>query len=109
MLKEYLLEDVEQLERLVGSINSFNGNLEHLTVYENDKEFFNTYFGDNPLEAVRAAVYGKYRYNDDYVKFNGYGNLETLTRTEYEELLKDNIDLIIEEFQEYKRFIAIMY
>lgn len=46
-------------------------------IMENDEDFFNTYFENNPESAVRAAFYGDYRYMDTYVKFNGYGNLES--------------------------------
>jgi len=46
-------------------------------VYDNDEEFFNTYFEGKPLEAVRAAHFGDYNFSHDYVKFNGYGNLES--------------------------------
>ena len=56
-------------------------------IYENDEEFFETYFGENTMSAVRAAVYGDYNYTDEYVRFNGMGNLETLND------LEDVIDL----------------
>lgn len=46
-------------------------------IYFNDEEFFNVYFEGKVLEAVRAVSYGEYRYTDEYVIFNGYGNLET--------------------------------
>lgn len=43
-----------------------------------DDLFFETYFQDNAIEAVRAWHYGgENNYNDDYIKFNAYGNLET--------------------------------
>jgi len=45
-------------------------------IYDNDKYFFDENF-QNPMDAVRAAHYGEYRYTDSYVKFNSYGNLET--------------------------------
>ena len=47
-------------------------------VYEiesNDEDFFNTFFFGKPMEAVRASYYGDFRYNDDWVWFNTYGNL----------------------------------
>jgi hypothetical protein len=46
------------------------------TIYDNDEDFFNTNFSD-VMRAVRAIFYGEYNYPDDYVKFNGYANLET--------------------------------
>lgn len=97
MLKEYLLDNVEELKRLVDEINSYNGALEHLTVYENDEEFFELFFENKPMEAVRSALYGRYNYTDEYVRFDGYENLESFDSYEYEELLKNNInDILIE-------------
>ena len=41
---------------------------------------------ENPVdEALRAAYYGDYRYSDEYVKLNAYGNLESFGRFEIEE------------------------
>ena len=42
----------------------------------NDEDFFNLFFEGKPMEAVRAACYGNYRYCDEWVWFNAYGNLE---------------------------------
>lgn len=47
-------------------------------LYYNDEDFFNTYFYNNPMEVARSTFYGDYRYCDDYVRFNGCGNLESL-------------------------------
>lgn len=46
-------------------------------IYINDEDFFNTFFEEKTLEAVRAVCFGEYRYQDDYVIFNAYGNLES--------------------------------
>lgn len=45
-------------------------------VYENGEFFFNEIFR-NPYDAAMAVAYGDWRVNDDYVCFNGYGNLES--------------------------------
>lgn len=42
-----------------------------------DEEFFDTYFSGKPMEAARACVFGDVNWSHEYVKFNGYGNLET--------------------------------
>ena len=36
------------------------------------------------MEAIRATYYGDYNYNDEYVKFNGYGNIDSYS--EYERI-----------------------
>lgn len=46
-------------------------------IYSNDEEFFNTYFENKVLDAVRAISFGDYKYSHEYIKFNGLGNLET--------------------------------
>jgi len=55
-------------------------------VYENDEEFFNLFFEGKTFEAVRAAHFGNYNFADDYVRFNGYGNLETINYFSVEDL-----------------------
>lgn len=46
-------------------------------ISHNDEEFFETYFSNDVLGAIRSVYFGDYRWNDKYVVFNGYGNLET--------------------------------
>jgi hypothetical protein len=55
-------------------------------IFYNDEEFFTTYFS-NVMDAVRAISYGEYAYSHEYVKFNGYANLESFDN------LSANIDL----------------
>lgn len=93
---EYLLENVDELQQIANEIHSYSGNLEHLQFWENDEEFFETFFSHNPMEAVRASFYGDYRYADQYVRFNGYGNLESLEEYQIEDELRDNVDEIID-------------
>ena len=46
-------------------------------IYGNDEDFFETFFSGNVNEALRAAHFGEYNWSHEYVKFNGYGNLES--------------------------------
>lgn len=94
-LKKYVLENEDLLE-LVRDINSYDGSLDWLDYQENDEEFFEVYFDRNVIEAVRAVCYGNYKYTDEFVKFDGYGNLESCNKYELEEELEDNIEEIIE-------------
>ena len=98
-IREYLLNNEETLLDVVSELNSWNGCLENLDFWENDEEFFNTFF-DNPMEAIRATYYGNYNYNDDYVKFNGYGNIDSYSEYERIEEIKDNIDDIVDNLIE---------
>ena len=50
-----------------------------------DDDFWKNYFKDNPYEAARATYFGNIQnWNDDYIRFNGYGNLETTRRIDYD-------------------------
>ena len=98
-IREYLLNNEETLLDVVSELNSWNGCLENLDFWENDEEFFNTFF-DNPMEAIRATYYGDYNYNDEYVKFNGYGNIDSYSEYERIEEIKDSIDDIVDNLIE---------
>lgn len=86
---------------LVSEVNGWNGGLESYEVYEFDDEFFNTFFEGKPLEAARATYFGSIdNWNDEYIRFNGYGNLESLSDYAYEKELLENADEIIEVVME---------
>ena len=106
-IKEFLLENFEELETVVREINAWNGNLDHLDYQENDEEFFNTFFEGRVNEAVRAVCYGYYSYTDDLVKFNGYGNLESISYYQYEKELKEEIGYIVEELIDQKENLQL--
>ena len=62
-------------------------------IHSFDEDFFNTYFS-NPMEAARATFFGKIdSWSDEYIKFNAYGNLESMN--EYDVL--EEIDNYLEE------------
>ena len=102
--------DVDELEELIETLYElFDYDLaelyeqlpsvaqENLSVSEwmpHDEEFYNLYFSEDPARAVRAAIFGKVYWMDDYVRFNGYGNLETASRIPYD----DEADTIIREW-----------
>ena len=106
-IKGLLLNDLDTLKDVVRELNSWNACLDYLDVYNNDEEFFNMFFEGKPAELARAIYYGDFNYNDEYIKFNGYGNLETFSEYEYEELLEENIEEITENLIVYAEYISI--
>lgn len=68
-------------------------------IYENDEDFFQTFFADRIDEAVRATQFGRYHYTDAYVVFNGYGNLDTYDKYNIVDKLIDK-DAIVEWLME---------
>ena len=101
-MKDKLLElagkDVDILRRLAQVSNSWDGSLEEFDVQEFDDEFFNTYFEGKPIEAVRAWHFGgdDNYWCDEYIRFNGYGNLETLSEWQLEKELQESAEYIID-------------
>ena len=96
-IKNYLLAHDDELVEVAQVINCYNSSLDFLDYWDNDEEFFNTFFFNNPMELARAIYYGVYNYCDDYVKFNGYGNLETIDRYGLVKECKEYIDDIVNE------------
>jgi hypothetical protein len=65
-------------------------------IYSNDANFFADVYGGDVMEAVRAVSYGDYNYSHDWVKLNGYGNLESMNVIDEDDLC-ESIDTIAEE------------
>lgn len=97
---ETLKNNVEALAFMVQEVNSYDGSLEDLEINEFDDEFFSNYFSENPAEAARAVFFGDIQsWMDDYIRFNGYGNLESISEYEREKELKESADEIVQEYQ----------
>ena len=93
-LTKILLEDDDLLLEIVRELNSWNGCLDWLDFYNNDEEFFEVFF-ENKDDVARAVSYGDYRYMDEFVRFNGYGNLESTSLYGLIDELKNYIDDIV--------------
>ena len=106
LIKEYLLNNEDVLISVVQELNGWNGCLDWLEFWENDGYFFDCVF-ENKLDVARAIYYGDYNYNDDYVRINGYGNLESFSEYDMIEEIKDSIEEIVENLIEYKDNICI--
>lgn len=68
-----------------------------------DEEFFDTFFENKPMEAARATFFGNIEnWADDYIKFNAYGNLESVSEYTAENLIEDNLKDIFEHKEIWK-------
>lgn len=66
-------------------------------LYVFDEEFFNVFYENNPMEAVRACFFGNVKnWSDEYLRFNGYGNLVSMSEWEAAEWAEDYVDDIYE-------------
>lgn len=95
--KQYLNDQARELideadeNELISQYNDFVSYDD--IIYENSDEFFEENFATH-AEAVRAVLFGHYNYNDSYVKFNGYANLDSLSSYELLEEIKGNSDYL---------------
>ena len=96
-IKEFLLNNSEEIKNVIAEIYNWNGSLAGLEVFDNDEYFFNDIFYGSKYDLVEKIANGNYRIEDDLVRFDCYGDIESLNKREYEEELKENIDEIIEE------------
>ena len=100
-IKNYLLNHINVIGEIVSEINSLDDSLEFLKYWHNNKEFFNNFFYNNPMEAIKSSFYGNYNYCDKYVKFDGYDNLSSFNEHELEDEYKYYIDDIVDSLLEH--------
>lgn len=97
-IKDYILENCDLFD-LVRDINSYDGSFDEYDYWENDEEFFETFYENRPYELARAISYGEYNFMDDYVYINVYGNLYSTNKYEAEEeltgIIEDITDVVI--------------
>ena len=73
-------------------------------IFGNDEDFFETFFSSSPMRLAQAICYGDYHYYHEYVRFNGYGNLETfpnMTTDQLCELVPTMAEYIAENINEF--------
>ena len=98
-IEELIKNDAATALTLFSEINSYNGGYETIEAYPMD--FFDEYmYGYEPTDIANMVAFGNYNPYDEYFKFDGYGNIETLSEQSYEnevqeyayELASDLID-----------------
>lgn len=74
-------------------------------LYEFDDEFFELTFSKT-YDSARAVFFGKIQnWNDPYIKFNGYGNLESLCEGEVENEINYYLEEIFECTKSWEDYI----
>lgn len=93
---EHLIGD--DLAYLIQHMNAYDGCFEEATYYDMDEfdEFMSNY---TPMEIAQMIYFGEFNPNDDYFRFNGYGNLESAdwpdVVAEAEDLESDIINYLV--------------
>lgn len=89
----------EQLKEMVSEIGSYNGDYEHIVKYES-YSFWNLLDGEEPERIANMIYFGSYNPHDEYIGFNGYGNIESMDAMEYYDELLSYEEEIREEYNE---------
>ena len=90
---------VEQLREMLQEVNGWDSSLEDYDYMEMEQldAMLN---GVEPTEVLRMAHFGEFNWSDDYFTINVYGNLESISKFEFEDMLKDSHDEIVERYNE---------
>ncbi len=93
------LEDYETIKDVYDALSDRDiFVMEEVYDFSDPEEFINNRFS-SPYDAAIAVGMGHVNLNDDYVYFNGYGNLETISEAEYLKKINENATEIIEKFR----------
>ena len=88
--------NIEELEfEELNELAHETGDFEHIVKWELD-EFFEMLSGSNQ-DIANMIYYGSYSPFDDYAGFDGDGNIETMSKEQYEEEIED----LREDLEEY--------
>ena len=89
-----------ELAELLQYIHAYDGSFEEAIYYDMDlfDEFMDGY---TPSEIARMIHFGEFNPNDDYFRFDGYGNLESLDWQEISAEAEDLVDDILYHLVNY--------
>lgn len=93
------LRKFEELKEMLEEVNSYNGGYEHIVKYDRDM-FWDLVDGVEPESIANMIYFGSYNPHDEYVGFNGYGNIESMDAMEYYDELLSYEEEIEEEYKE---------
>lgn len=112
------------LEVIILEINGFNDkelkdlnnifcsltNSEDDMIYDNDQEFFDMFFSNNALGAIKKTHYGNYNYPESFVKFNGYDNIvsiEYIKEADLSDSFKAIAENVADNLREYSHLFDV--
>lgn len=89
----------EELREKLQEVNSYNGGYENIEKFDN-VSFWDLLDGVEPERIANMIYFGDYNPHDEYVGFNGYGNIESMDAMEYYDELLSYEEEIEEEYKE---------
>ena len=105
-IKRYLLNNMETTRDVVNELNWYNNCLDFLDFYYME-DLDEHLHGFEPSVILNKMFYGDFNPNDDYFKFNAYGNLESLNEWELIKEYEIYINEIIEALLNNMDYVGI--
>lgn len=63
-------------------------------LFDDLEEMLESSFEDDPVGAARAVFFGNVNWNDDYFRFDAYGNIESLTEGQLLNEMRGNMEFL---------------
>lgn len=89
--EEVIIEEVFDLmidDEIIELYNNFLEENKDNKYYLNDEDFFNSFFYNNPMKAVKAVKYGNYKVYEEYVKIGDDGNVYSISQSNLADEIK---------------------
>lgn len=93
--------DVSSVLNLINSLDEIEDTIqERITENEifNMDEFEDVFRDYTPIQLATVIHFGEYNPSDDYFTFDGYGNIKTLNKFEYRDLIADIESDVLSEY-----------
>lgn len=88
------------LDQMIDAMVDYDGSFEEFQVQENDIYFFDNFIECmSKGEIIECIYYGKFDHDDEYVRLDSDGHLESLSASDREEELLENHDKIVEAYK----------
>ena len=97
-IKKVLMEEIsyDNLAILVSECNSWNRSFEDLERFDTEYDLDMFAEGNNAYWLACRIHFGDFNPNDEYFNFDGLGNLQSFNEYEYNEMINDEKEEIIE-------------
>lgn len=93
----------DDLRDIVYECNSWDGSLEEYNAEENSGETLEILCGGDFERLANMMYFGDYNPTHGYLRTDGYGNIKTLSESEYHDELDDNREEIYEMYEEVSK------
>lgn len=92
--------EFKDLNSLVHELNNLSSDYDHIVKWDQIDFWENIETEQNNEQTALKIFYGSFRPYDEYIGYDGYGNIESMTEEEYHESLKALESELLEYLEE---------